>query len=343
MENKRNEEQSNMNEDRRKRIQTYKRLLVGIFFAVTLIPIVSSIIMLRQVSVLEQQIRKLSGELESEWLTVESSGEAVMAVPNENLIGTGTVEGNSSVPGDVQSSYDDMEQDINLYDNGRFAGFDTEEKTNRVYLTFDDGPTIYTGQILDILEANDVKATFFVIAKEDERFLPYYKEIVERGHTLGMHSYTHEYSKIYASLEAFEQDVSSLSDFLYKQTGQKPEIYRFPGGSSHTVGAVSTEECIAYLNEQGIVYYDWNALNGDAVSQELSPEQLVNNIMNGVRKNNTSIVLMHDTQARHTTVESLQLLIDTLKSEGYELLPIDENTPLIQHVQYNTGFGEAID
>ena len=212
-----------------------------------------------------------------------------------------------------------------------------------MYLTFDDGPSIYTGQILDILNENDVKATFFVIAKEDERFLPYYKRIVDEGHTLGMHSYTHDYTQIYESLESFEQDVSQLSDFLYSQTGVRPDIYRFPGGSSNSVCNVPMNECIAYLNEQGIVYYDWNALNGDAVSEELSVDQLVNNIMGSVRKNNTSIVLMHDMQSRHTTVESLQPLIDTLKEEGYEILPIDEETPLIQHVPYNLEFEDAID
>ena len=220
---------------------------------------------------------------------------------------------------------------------------ETTVQQKRVYLTFDDGPSIYTGQILDILKANDIKATFFVIAREDESYWPYYTRILEEGHTLGMHSYTHDYNQVYASLDSFETDVNSLSQFLYDRTGEYPTIYRFPGGSSNTVSNVPMEECIAYLNEQGITYYDWNALNGDAVSSELPPEKLVENIMNSVRQNNTSIVLMHDMQSRHTTVESLQPLIDTLKDEGYEILPIDENTPLIQHIPYDTDFQDAAD
>lgn len=213
----------------------------------------------------------------------------------------------------------------------------------RVYLTFDDGPSIYTDEILDILSANDVKATFFVIAREDEKYWDSYTRILEEGHTLGMHSYTHDYDQIYSSLEGFETDVSQLSQFLYERTGEIPTIYRFPGGSSNSVSAVPIEECVAYLNEQGITYYDWNALNGDAVSSELSPDTLIQNIMKSVRQNRTSIILMHDIPSRHTTVESLQGLIDTLKAEGYEILPIDENAPLIQFVPYDTGFEEAAD
>lgn len=308
-------EQMNSEQLRRKRVDIYKSVIVWIFLAATLIPITISLVLIAQVSRLERKVRMISGA-EGASLTVQSSSGALMSNPDIILDGADS---------DKQSVYD------------------TEEATKRVYLTFDDGPSIYTGQILDILNENDVKATFFVIAKEDERFLPYYKRIVDEGHTLGMHSYTHDYTQIYESLESFEQDVSQLSDFLYSQTGVRPDIYRFPGGSSNSVCNVPMNECIAYLNEQGIVYYDWNALNGDAVSEELSVDQLVNNIMGSVRKNNTSIVLMHDMQSRHTTVESLQPLIDTLKEEGYEILPIDEETPLIQHVPYNLEFEDAID
>ncbi|MDE6608589.1 MAG: polysaccharide deacetylase family protein [Lachnospiraceae bacterium] len=70
-------------------------------------------------------------------------------------------------------------------------------KMRKVYLTFDDGPSVYTGEILDILKEYDVKATFFVVGKEGEKYEELYKRIVEEGHTLGMHSYSHKYSEIY--------------------------------------------------------------------------------------------------------------------------------------------------
>ncbi|MBR1567566.1 MAG: polysaccharide deacetylase [Lachnospiraceae bacterium] len=329
--------------DRRRRIKRYKTLLLGGLLLGTICPIVISLILLHKVSILEEKVQTYQDTIMADWVTIQSSGEALMSNPNVKLNDlNGEPDGMAGgvIPTGDPAAFKDQS---GLFSDGKNAGFDTDVKTNRVYLTFDDGPSIYTGQILDILDANDVKATFFVLAKEDEPYVSYYQEILDRGHTLGMHSYTHDYTQIYASLDAFEKDVTDLSDFLYDQTGVKPTIYRFPGGSSNNAGQVSMQECIAYLNEQGIQYYDWNALNGDAVSTELSAQQLVDNIMRGVHKNNTSIILMHDMQSRHTTVDSLQPLIDTLKSEGYELLPIDETTPLIQHIPYDTGFEEAAD
>lgn len=308
---------------RRKRIERIKQMILLLFLAATLLPILSSSILLHRVSKLEQEVVQMLGS-DRDMKTLISSGEALMSNPNVDVDQLTGADGSQP------------EEDAQVQD-------ETTGQQKRVYLTFDDGPSIYTGQILDILKANDIKATFFVIAREDESYWPYYTRILEEGHTLGMHSYTHDYNQVYASLDSFETDVNSLSQFLYDRTGEYPTIYRFPGGSSNTVCNVPMEECIAYLNEQGITYYDWNALNGDAVSSELPPEKLVENIMNSVRQNNTSIVLMHDMQSRHTTVESLQPLIDTLKDEGYEILPIDENTPLIQHIPYDTDFQDAAD
>mgnify|MGYP004641884519 FL=1 len=315
------------NQKRRKRIERIKQMILLLFFAATLLPILSSSILLHRVSKLEQEVVQMLGS-DRDMKTLISSGEALMSNPNVDV---DQLTGEDGSQPETEPAEDAQVQD------------ETTVQQKRVYLTFDDGPSIYTGQILDILKANDIKATFFVIAREDESYWPYYTRILEEGHTLGMHSYTHDYNQVYASLDSFETDVNSLSQFLYDRTGEYPTIYRFPGGSSNTVSNVPMEECIAYLNEQGITYYDWNALNGDAVSSELPPEKLVENIMNSVRQNNTSIVLMHDMQSRHTTVESLQPLIDTLKDEGYEILPIDENTPLIQHIPYDTDFQDAAD
>ena len=327
----------NIDAARRKRIQSYKMWIVRLFLMATILPSIACIVMLVQVGRLEKRVMAVAGMQPGAQTAILSSKEALMSNPNVDV---------DSLIGDTQEAEADTTEiqkpDGESGDSTDGDGTDTQTE-KRVYLTFDDGPSIYTGQILDILAANDVKATFFVLAREDESYWPYYSRIVEEGHTLGMHSYTHDYNQVYASLEAFEADVDSLSQFLYDRTGEEVKIYRFPGGSSNTVAKVPMQECIAYLNERGIRYYDWNALNGDAVSAELTPDKLIENIMTSVRQNNTSIVLMHDMQSRHTTVESLQQLIDTLKEEGYELLPIDENTPLIQHVPYDTGFGEAAD
>lgn len=204
-----------------------------------------------------------------------------------------------------------------------------ETCTKRAYLTFDDGPTAQTGEILDILKENNVKATFFVVGK-DESYYDMYRRIVEEGHTLALHSYTHDYNTIYASKDNFVNDIEELRNLLYDVTGVTCNYYRFPGGSSNTVTNVPIEDLIEYLDEEGIVYFDWNALNNDAVMDGQSPEQLVSNILKDALAHDDTIILMHDIECRHETVESLQMLIDRLREEGYELLPIDEDTPLIQ-------------
>lgn len=206
----------------------------------------------------------------------------------------------------------------------------------KVYLTFDDGPSTNTEAILDILDKYNVKATFFVIGKTDELSKELYKKIVDKGHTLGMHSYSHKYSVIYDSLEAFEQDIQQIHDYLYEVTGVDCKYYRFPGGSSNQVSNSDMTQFIRYLNERGITYYDWNVSSGDATSQAYTADELIQNVMGDVAKYKTSVVLMHDSAAKPTTVEALSSLIEQLQGMGAEILPIDEETTPIQHVTIDT-------
>ncbi len=215
------------------------------------------------------------------------------------------------------------------------AIIDDPDKPN-VYLTFDDGPSSNTAEILDILKQYNVKATFFTIAKNDQKSLDMYRRIVDEGHTLGMHSYTHEYSVIYKNLKSYENDVDDINNFLYNVTGVHTKFYRFPGGSSNTISSVSINKCINYLNEKGYVYFDWNAVNGDASGKKYSQKQLVANVMKDVVLYDTSVVLMHDAADKLSTVESLPMLIAKLKKKGYDILPIDDTTKLVQQVKYDS-------
>ena len=204
----------------------------------------------------------------------------------------------------------------------------------KVYLTFDDGPSENTDDILDILKKNNVKATFFVVYNDDKSMVPYYNRIVDEGHTIGLHSYSHVYETVYASEKAFEEDVTKIHDYVQSVTGVDAKIYRFPGGSSNEVSEnVDTNRMIEYLTREGYTYYDWNAESGDAEDEGLTPDQLNDNVMGYVRANEgDSVVLMHDFKNGVATARALQSLIDTLKAEGYELCPIDENTDPCQHV-----------
>lgn len=214
-------------------------------------------------------------------------------------------------------------------EKGKYAG-------KKVYLTFDDGPSIYTGDILDILEEYQVKATFFVVGKEDKKSKKLYQRIVEEGHTLGMHSYSHQYSKIYNSIEDFDKDFTKLWKLLYDTTGYKPSIFRFPGGSNNLENRNGTEDFIRYLNKAGIVYFDWNVLNGDATGVKFSEEQLIDNVLSGVAVKENAIVLMHDTETKQKTVDSLPGLLDILVSEGAQILPLDNEVKPIQMIKADT-------
>ena len=212
----------------------------------------------------------------------------------------------------------------------------TTEDIHKVYLTFDDGPSENTNAILDILAEHDVKATFFVVGKEDDESKEAYQRIVNEGHTLGMHSYSNKYSVIYQSRDAFVSDYQKLHDYLLEVTGVDSKYYRFPGGSSNQISNVPMADLIAYLDEQNVVYYDWNVTSGDAATAAFSAEEIVEKVSEDVVKYKTSVVLLHDADDKQATVEALDPLIEALEAMNAEILPIDDDTQAIQYVRIDS-------
>lgn len=202
-----------------------------------------------------------------------------------------------------------------------------------VYLTFDDGPSSNTAEILDILKEYNVKATFFVTGKTGDDAEEMYRRIVEEGHTLGMHSYSHRYSIIYESVDAFAEDLTQLQDYLEEITGVKPMLYRFPGGSSNLVSKTDMQELIAYLHEQGIEYYDWNVSCGDATGAALDADELVDNVMKDIPLYTNSVVLFHDATDKKDTVRALPDIITQLQEQGVVLKALDETVEPVQHIK----------
>ena len=218
------------------------------------------------------------------------------------------------------------------------------EYKHKVYLTFDDGPSSNTNEILDILNRYGVKATFFVIGKEGYNSQESLKRIVNEGHTLGMHSYSHQYKEIYESLDAFSEDFQKLRQYLYEVTGQESIYYRFPGGSSNTISPVDMKVYGEYLRSQGVVYIDWNADSGDASGKELSVEEMLKNSMEDVTNRETTILLMHDASNKPNTVELLPVLIEALQNlDSTAILPITEDTKMIQHVKLDPLVEETVE
>lgn len=331
MENKNNfsTEKISKNSYNRKNVDNIKRFIISALLIMFVVPILFSIYLVVRVNNIDEKMDKLFDNLQTQ---------------KENVVSTADEENN--IKSDLDTfAYDDIEKSDKKNDDLKSNPFGSEEEIEdvpvinngkKVYLTFDDGPNKYTDELLDILKKKNVKATFFVVYNPDESTWHDYQRIVDEGHTLGMHSYTHVYEEIYASKDAFISDISRLHTFLYEQTGLDCQYYRFPGGSSNTVSDVDIQELISYLNNNGITYFDWNALSGDALTNALTPEELNEEIMKYVRANEgDSVVLMHDLSTNHATVDSMESLIDTLRAEGYEICPIDENTVPVQHVKYN--------
>jgi len=208
-----------------------------------------------------------------------------------------------------------------------------DDGRKHVYLTFDDGPSDHTEELCEMLEENDMTATFFCIGKTDEYSKKMYQRIVDGGHTLAMHSYSHDYGSLYASLSSFKKDFYKVQDYFEEITGTKPTIYRFPGGSSNTVSKVSIKKCVRFLESEGVRYFDWNALNGDAEGKPYTVDQMFKRTIAGIKAYNTPVVLMHDTNAKENTFKMMPKLIRRLKKMDAVVEGITDTTPLVQHVK----------
>ncbi|MCR5251155.1 MAG: polysaccharide deacetylase [Lachnospiraceae bacterium] len=212
-------------------------------------------------------------------------------------------------------------------------GEDPYAGMRKVYLTFDDGPSVYTDDILDILARYDVKATFFVNGHEG--YEAEYLRIVSEGHSIGMHSYSHDFNKVYNDLDSFAEDLYQNQRLISDITGVDCDLYRFPGGSSNQLHHMDMQRCMEYLDAKGIRYFDWNVSAQDATGVSYTASELVNNVISQVRNldSDTVVVLMHDAVGKHATVEALPIIIEKLQAmEDTVLLPITEETETVQHV-----------
>ncbi|MBQ2982392.1 MAG: polysaccharide deacetylase family protein [Lachnospiraceae bacterium] len=199
-----------------------------------------------------------------------------------------------------------------------------------VYLTFDDGPGPYTARLLDILDKYNVKATFFVTGQKLG-----YKDMIgeahRRGHTIALHTYSHQYS-IYKSEETYFADLKKIEDICVAQTGVKPTIVRFPGGTSNTISENYCKKIMTTLSKslgyRGYLYCDWNVSSGDAGGAK-TKEEVANNVINGMKRNDVSIVLQHDIVK--FSVDAVEKIIVWGLANGYTFLPMDETTPMYHH------------
>ncbi|SHI58189.1 Polysaccharide deacetylase [Butyrivibrio fibrisolvens DSM 3071] len=195
-----------------------------------------------------------------------------------------------------------------------------------VYLTFDDGPSPRTAEILDILASYDVKATFFVCGKSG--YDDMYKRIVDEGHTIGMHSYSHDYKVLYESLDSFQTDLHKIQNYIFDITGVWTTYYRFPGGSSNTASQVPMSDLIGYLDRNNITYFDWNVYGGDNIASSI----IVSNVTANITEHENCMILLHDAADKEETVEALPEIIEYIQSlPNTVIVPVTEDTVPVQH------------
>ncbi|VYU18478.1 Peptidoglycan-N-acetylglucosamine deacetylase [Clostridium tertium] len=256
-------------------------------------------------------------------------------------------ENNNSVATEDDKKEDDNIEDTGVLDNSGYLSLEEDENADDAsivipetmykwnfyrednkkiaYLTFDDGPSEHsTEKILDILNDNNIKATFFTLGSSIENN-PRSKEILQRiakeGHAIGSHGYSHNYSVLYPNrtvdVQAFLNDFEKNDKLLKENLGKdfSTRLIRLPGGHSSWNGTEALDEA---LSSKGIIQMDWNALNGDAEGHDKPKEVLLNNLKDTVLDQDVVIILMHDTDMKKGTVDYLQDAINYLREQGYE-------------------------
>ncbi len=208
---------------------------------------------------------------------------------------------------------------------------DTIREENAVYFTFDDGPSMNTYSILGYLRKYDVKATFFVVPTRTDDCYAALRQIVNEGHSIGVHSASHDYEKIYASVEAYLEDFYEAWDIIYEATGVKTGIFRFPGGSENDYNEDTRDAIIEEMTRRGFRYFDWNVESGDAAGADWS--QMYQSVLSDINGNYRSVVLMHDSAQRENTVLVFEDILRVLVNEKkYKIDRINDNTSPVQFV-----------
>lgn len=207
-------------------------------------------------------------------------------------------------------------------------------ETKVVFLTFDDGPSNLTPQYLDVLKEYGVNATFFVTYQPDLSDI--YKRSVSEGNKLQVHTATHDYNKIYSSVDNYIADFNQVYDFIKTTTGEEPDCYRFPGGSNNSYGKGITKEIAAALNQKGYSFFDWNVSVGDG-NANATHDSIIQKVENEAANKTKIVMLAHDSGSKTETLSALPELIQYFIDNNYKFGVIDKNVNanIAQFIKWN--------
>lgn len=199
----------------------------------------------------------------------------------------------------------------------------TGSASKTIYLTFDDGPSERTDEILDILKQEGIKATFFVLHYKDTAAShARMQRIVAEGHTLGFHSYTHKYEVIYASVEAYLEDAYKIFSEIKEATGVTPTVFRCPGGSKNGYNKATRSAILAEMERRGFVCHDWNLSVEDSVRPYKDAATMTDFVMSYLGNKTKGVMLLHDAAGRKETVKALPEIIRRLRDKGFSFAPL---------------------
>lgn len=302
---------------RRRRVRSRRRAILALLVTLIIVPTTLCIVLAFRISSLQNEIDKL---MKTYSVSADNTGQNQTNIADSETTSGENMSGEETTSQEITTEAPTDKPPVEPLPDGKYA-----------YLTFDDGPSSNTERILDVLDRYNVKATFFVNGHTGETMEARYKAIIDRGHALGIHTYTHKYDSVYGGIESFANEVESLRRYLFDLTGVDVRLFRFPGGSSNTIVDDITPY-IQWINDNGYSYHDWNCTNGDAENKKYTVQQTVDNCMPQIEQGYKNLViLMHDTKSKTTTVEALPLLIEKLLENGYEIRAIDERSVPVHH------------
>jgi peptidoglycan/xylan/chitin deacetylase (PgdA/CDA1 family) len=326
-------------------VRFFKHLIIVILLAFIIIPVIICALLSAQndelgadVSSLQGDVSSLNAELSSAESALANAAASALTGENTEQVTVATVPAVTTrvttTPAPVTSpdeiaetttepapSYQTLYPDLTAPTTTPPAGYDDDE--HYIYLSFDDGPSVYTDDILNYLKTYNIKATFFVVPTDTAACEQALKRMADEGHTIGIHTFSHDYAAIYADVDSYLADFKRAYDIVYKFTGVTPFVFRFPGGSINDYNTATRDDIVAEMARRGFVYFDWNVDSRDAYGANWT--SMYNTVLDGAAANKRSVVLFHN---RENTVLVLEDIIKRLQTDpsGYIFSNITPST-----------------
>lgn len=322
------------------KVVIFKRLIYAVIFVLFPLTIVallaSSVVFYTQTAGYKEEVNDLKAEIdelkslieESEFSPEDKSAQTTEPPFRNHLLDI--VRQGSSVSETDKATAEKVPNDVLFEFHPDFKQDQTilkPIKQGTAYLTFDDGPSVYTRQILSVLREYEVKATFFVLNSKIKDYDLILREIIDEGHSLGMHTATHDYKKIYKSYNAYIDDLYKNFTYIWEATGYKPEIMRFAGGSINSYNAGIYKSLVSDVTSRGFVYYDWNVSTGDALSPMPEADEIVRNVLDNIDGRERVIILAHDTSSKLETIKAIPRIIEGVREAGFTFERLTPDVP----------------